>query len=133
MLSHFVIPRVSKFLVDRAEAIDGKLREASLLRQEAEVLLNDYESILTDAKIEARHRYMEVASRVAKDITKQQKDMMEQINERIRMAEQDIFRVRGDVLKELHPKTLDVAADILKKITGQKYTKAELKNYQEKA
>ena len=130
ILSHFVIPRVSHFLLERSEAIDGRLREASLLRQEAEVLLNDYEEILGGARVEARHRYMEVAQRVAKASAKKQKDMMDKITERIRVAEQEMYRSRQGVMKELHPKATDVARDILLKVTGEKFTTAELKKYQ---
>lgn len=133
ILSNLVIPKVSKFIVERTEAIDGKLREASLLRQEAEVLLNNYEAILADSRNEARHRYMEVAGQVSKKIASKQKEMVEVIAERIRMAEQDMYRSRMELIKELHPQAIDVAQDILFKLTGEKVAKTELEKYQREA
>lgn len=131
ILSTLVIPRISRFLVERSEAIGGKLREASLLRQEAEVLLNDYEKIMEDARVEARHHYMQVADRVAKRVSQEQKEMVEHVNETIRVAEQDLLHERAKLEKELAPDSLDVAKDILKKLAGLSYTKEELKKYQE--
>ncbi len=133
ILSNFVIPKVSHFILERTEAIDGKLREASLLRQEAELLLNEYEAVLSNSRNEARHRYMEVAGQVSKKMAKKQKEMVEVIAERIRMAEQDMYRSRLGLIKELQPQAIDVAQDILLKLTGEKVAINELKKYQREA
>jgi len=121
ILQFFIVPRFSKIFEKRAEFIDILAQKASRDREEAELLLNEYERILAEARIEAHGRFQSVFDEVSAHISKKQTEILEHIAEKIRLHEQDIYRERIHARKDMDTAIADVTAWILTKMTGKAF------------
>lgn len=126
ILSYLAIPKITRVLEAREEAIEEKLNKASLYREQAEGLLADYEALLAQARTEAHQQYQSVASAATAEIAQQQKDFLDKLHERVRLAEQDLYRARLEASDEMKPVAGELAVAILEKLTGNSYQRHDL-------
>jgi len=126
ILSYIAIPKIKRVLVVREATFEEKINQASLYRETAESLLSEYEDTLAHAREEAQRRYKSVSSATSSEMANKRKDLLDKINDRLHLADQDLYRARLDVGSQLHPVALEVAAAILKKLTGRVYTSPDL-------
>ena len=128
ILHFFIVPRFQRIFENRTHSIDTLTQQASRDREEAELLLNEYEQTLAEARIEAHNRFKSVFDEVTATNTKKQSEVLERISSRLREHEQQLYRERLDARKDLESMIVDVTATILKKTTGKIYSAPSLKS-----
>lgn len=126
ILSYIVLPKISRALETREDTIEEKINTASTYRERAEDLLADYEKILAEAKNQAHQHYKAIANATTSQISDKQKIFIHQLNERLNITEQDLYRARLEANKEIKSVATEVASTILAKLTGCTYTSEDL-------
>jgi F-type H+-transporting ATPase subunit b len=118
ILSYIALPKISKVLETREQTIEGKINKASLYREQAEDLLNEYEATLAKAREEAHLYYKSSASAISADIALKEKDILDKLSNRLHLAEQTLYRSRVDAGQEMGSIAEEIANLILDKITN---------------
>lgn len=118
LLSYVALPKIEGVLKKREETLEEKINIASTYREEAENILADYEKKLEEARQEAQVRYKKASDLAKEEISRKQKQKLAKLNDRLNVAEQDLYRSRVDAGEELKASVREVANAILDKITG---------------
>jgi F-type H+-transporting ATPase subunit b len=126
ILAYFLMPKITAILENRETIREKNINIASTYREEAEGLLVEYESLLAQTRQGAHEKYQEVVAATALEMAKKKKEMLDKLQERLRVAEQDLYRARVEASTEMHSVAQDIAGDILHKLTGQVYSQAAM-------
>ncbi|MET3660447.1 F0F1 ATP synthase subunit B [Aquamicrobium ahrensii] len=111
---------VSKALDQRAERIRNELEEAKRLREEAQVLLAEYQKKRKEAEQEAAE-IVEIAKREAAALADDAKRKTEDyVTRRTAMAEQKIAQAERDAVSEVRARAVDLAVEAARKVLGDK-------------
>jgi F-type H+-transporting ATPase subunit b len=110
LLVYYKIPdKVAKALDDRADRIKIELEEAHRLREEAQLILADYQRKRRDAEKEAED-IIAMARREAQFYAEEsRKALKESLERRVRLAEEKIARAEEQAIQEIRSRSVDVA------------------------
>ena len=110
LLVYYKIPdKVAKALDDRADRIKIELEEAHRLREEAQLILADYQRKRRDAEKEAED-IIAMARREAQFYAEgSRKALKESLERRVRLAEEKIARAEEQAIQEIRSRSVDVA------------------------
>ena len=133
ILAYVATPRITKVIEDRARVLQQLSEKSHLHRNKASVLLTEYEATLEKARAESRAHYKTIADHVNTDFTRRQKEIIEKMNEKMRLAEQDLHHAKVHVQKEIPETSLDIAQMILAKVRNLDLSKDELRIRMDKA
>lgn len=125
-LAYFVIPRIVGVLENREYVCEEKLNQASTYRAQAEDLLVEYEKMLAQARENAHQRYQSTVNATTLDMTQKKKDMLDKLQERLHMAEQELYRARLEASADIQSVAPEIAGEILQKLTGHIYSADQL-------
>lgn len=123
ILAYVLMPRITEILENRDSIREKNINMASAYREEAEGLLREYESLLAQTRQEAHEKYQEVVAATAFGIAEKKKKMFEKFQERLHVAEQDLYRARVEASSEMQTVVQEIADDILRKLTGSSSVK----------
>lgn len=121
ILAYIAVPKITDVLENRESVREQKINKASTYREEAEGLLIGYEKILTQARKDAHQQYQYVVNSTNLEIAQKKKDMLDKLQERLHIAEQDLYRARVEASSEMHAVAQEIAAQILLKLTNHTY------------
>lgn len=133
ILSYFLVPKISGVLENRENMREQNINQASSYREEAESLLVEYEKLLAQTRKEAHEKYQSVVNVTAHEIRAKKREMLDKLQERLHIAEQDLYRARIEASEDIHAVAQEIAGDILQKLTGQTYTPDQLTIKKDKA
>lgn len=133
ILAYFLVPKISRIIEKRDAIREHNINTASTYREEAEGLLADYERLLEQTRREAHDKYQAVVNLTVHEMTEKKKQMVARLQERLHVAEQDLYRARTEASQEMHAVAQEIAGDILKKLTGQTYSSTKLTIKKDKA
>lgn len=125
LLMYYGVPAIiGKALDDRAAAIKAELDEARRLREEAQALLNDYQTKAKAAEQEAKS-IIEQAQREAEALASEsQKALAESLERRSKLAEDKIARAEAQAVSEVRAAAVDAAVTAAQKIIAGKVSGA---------
>jgi len=126
ILSYIAVPKIAYVLATREEGIEEKINTASTYREEAEDLLADYEAILAKARETAHLQYKAMTSTTTTEIAYKQRAFLDKLNDRLHLAEQELYRARLEASEQIKPFAVELASTILKKLLGHTYSSKEL-------
>src|SRR3989338_36327 len=109
------LPKIIKVLAEREEGIKKKINTASTYRERAEDLLAEYEKILSEARDKAHERAKASTHTILTSIESDKKIFMSQLNERLHVSEQELYRARVTASKDLKALSGEIASAILQK------------------
>lgn len=133
ILAYFLVPKISGVLENRETIREKNINTASSYREEAEGLLVEYEKLLAETRKEAHEKYQSVVTMTAHEMGEKKKDMLDKLQERLHIAEQDLYRARMEASQDIHSVAQEIAGDILQKLTGQTYSSDQLTIKKDKA
>lgn len=121
LLMYYGVPGlIGQALDARANAIKAELDEARRLREEAQALLNDYQSKAKAAEQEAKS-IIEQAQREAEALASEsQKALAESLERRSKLAEEKIARAEAQAVSEVRAAAVDAAVMAAEKIIAGK-------------
>lgn len=126
ILSYLVIPKIVGVLESREQSREQMVKQASTYREEAEGILLEYEKALAQAREKARQSYQDAAYEVNLKIARQKTRKLAKLQERLHVAEQEIYRARMGVSSDMQSVAQEVAGEILQKLTGRIYSVDQL-------
>ena len=122
VLGKLLIPRISKLLDEREDAIQGGINRADEAQAEAEQLLEQYRAQLSDARQEAA-RIREEAREQGAQIIAEMRDRAEAESRRVTEAAQaQIEAERQQALISLRSEVGSLATELASRIVGESLT-----------
>jgi F-type H+-transporting ATPase subunit b len=114
----FAFPSVQKAMQARADKIRNNLDEAERIRQEANMILAEYQTQLADARSEA-NRIIEEARQAADQL---RQDMVRRADEEVaelrRRSIEDLKAAQERVMSQLKLQVRDLAIELAEKVVG---------------
>jgi F-type H+-transporting ATPase subunit b len=132
VLSYMAVPKIVRILGIREETIEEKINTASTYREEAESLLNEYETALAVAKAEAQEHTQTISQKISRDIAKKKKNFLSKLTNRLHREEQSFYRTHMETPLEMDKLAAEIASLILEKVTGTSYSPKKLLKNREK-
>ena len=120
LMARVALPRISGVLEERQNKIEDDLLRAEKLRKEAEEVLNEYESALSNARGKAREIIAEASRQASEEAGKRQEVFAGELAERTRKAEAAISEAKKDALANLRELAEEVAGLATGKLLGEK-------------
>lgn len=125
ILRTVALPKIERLLSMRADTVEQKLNKASLYREQAESLLNDYEAALTQARTEAQTKYASAAQAISSELAHQKKLYLDKKSELLHLERQKLYRAHHEALKDVRSLKDELAKEILEKLGRHLSSKGE--------
>lgn len=126
ILSFVAIPKIKRVLENREDIREKKINQAGAYREEAERLLADYEKMLAQTRANTHQQYQAIVHDINLEVAERKRELFARIQERLHVAEQDLYRVRIAIADDMHFVAQEIAAEILHKLTGHTYSVDQL-------
>lgn len=126
ILSRVVLPKITRALETRKTTLEDTIHKASLYRDEAEILLTQYEQDLAHARAEAQKRTASALHGLSLDLAQKKHAYTETIATRLRMEEEKLHRARTEINADIHTMAESVAQALLERLTKRAYTREEV-------
>jgi F-type H+-transporting ATPase subunit b len=118
IVSRFALPRVSKTLDNRQNAIDGDLAAAQKLRDESDAALKAYEAELAAARARAQAIGAETREKLNAQSEAERKSLEDRLAGKLADAEKTIASTRAAAMSNVHGIAADAASAIVQQLIG---------------
>lgn len=123
--SEKTLPTIGSVLTMRQGRIEGDLKSAEDLKNQAENLKMDYEAAIASAQSDAQKLIADIQSDIKAATEKRDAEFKARAEEAVATVEKQIEGSRGRIMGELTTIANDLAGDIAGRITGAKTAKAK--------
>lgn len=124
-MSRYVLPKVSEVLQARQERISNDLDKAATLKDEAEVLEQDYLTALVKNREDAAAIMAKAEAEIKMLTEEKHTELDEVITKKQLKAEESIEVLRGQAQHELSSLSSELSIQVAKQIAGVKVSKKE--------
>lgn len=118
IIHYLFFPKITRILENRETIREQRLNKASTYRAHAENLLRDYEKTLVEAQKQAHHMYQQSVLMTVQEVVQKKKEIKDKLEERLHIAEQELYRVRLEVSRDIPVVAQEIAETILAKLTA---------------
>lgn len=118
LMSRLVLPRITDILGQREDRIDGNLRRAESLKEEADQVLAAYQKAIADARHQAQAALAQAAAEITAGATKREAEFAKKMADQTAAAEARIRASKVQALAEVRGIAAEVAALMTGKLTG---------------
>lgn len=132
-LAKRAMPNVAKALALRTEKIEGRRKEAELMRLEAEKLKNSLENDLLKARNQANEMINTALQENAVLSAHRRNEFLALLKKRIIAAEDSIRVQKEKALEDLHSIALETSVHIAEKLSGRPIKETEVLKHFDKA
>lgn len=122
------LPRIGGVIEKRAAHIAGDLGAADKFRQETEEAIAAYEQALAEAKQKAHAIVEEGRAKLKAQTDAERAKLDEELAAKSAEAEARIEKAKTAAMKEVNAVATDVAADIVRMLTGTAAAKGDIEN-----
>ena len=133
VVSRYVIPRVGGTIHERRNVIEGDLGEAQRLKGDTEKAIATYEKELAEARARAHGIAQETRDKLTAEADAERAKVDAELQARIAAAEKQVAATRDTALAGAADLAAEIAADIVKELTGANVTKADAASAIERA
>lgn len=118
LMSKLILPRVTGILSQREDRIDGNLKRAEALKEEAAQVLAAYQKAIADARAQAQSALTKAAADIAADTARREAEFAKKMAEQTAAAEASIRAAKTQALADVRGIASEVAALMTNKVTG---------------
>lgn len=118
LMSRLVLPRITDILGQREDRIDGNLRRAESLKEEADQVLAAYQKAIADARAQAQAALAQAAAEITAGAAKREAEFAKKMADQTAAAEARIRASKTQALAEVRGIAAEVAALMTGKLTG---------------
>jgi F-type H+-transporting ATPase subunit b len=132
-LRRWVFPQIGKVLDDRARSIEGDIDAATLLRQDADKVLEEYRERLKEARVQADEivqRARQTADSHETESRERGKELIAEAGER---AEREIEAATNRALDDIRREVADLTVLATEKVTRKSLTEGDQRRLVEEA
>jgi len=120
------LPRIGSVIDKRAAHITGDLESAEKFRRETEEAIASYEQALAEAKQKAHAIIDEGRAKLKAEMDAERAKLEEKLAAKSAEAEARIEKAKNAAMKDVNAVAADVAADIIRDLTGAKPPKGDI-------
>lgn len=120
------LPRIGGVIEKRAAHIAGDLEAAETFRRETEQAIAAYEQALAEAKQKAHAIVDESRAKLKAETDAERAKLEEELAAKSAEAEARIEKAKTAAMKDVNTVATDVAADIIRELTGMKPAKGDI-------
>ena len=117
-LSKLILPKISANLELRKSQIQENIEAAEKQREDSELKLKEYESIISKSKINAKNIFKESREKAQKDISVKRELLEKQIDDEIKKAEKEISQLKKTAPEKINKIAIETSSEILKELIG---------------
>ena len=114
------VPRIADLLEARQRRIEDNLDKAQESKKEAEETLAAYEQAMSEARTEAQVILGAASKKITEDAKAREAELTEELNRKFADSEAGIQQAINGAMENVRDIAVDVAADALGKLTGEK-------------
>jgi len=118
VLSKLILPKISANLELRKSQIQENIEAAERLRENSEIKLKEYDSIILESNSKAKNIFKDAREKVLKDINFKKETLDKQINEEIQKAEKEIEILHTGAGDKINKIAIETSSQLLKKLIG---------------
>lgn len=119
VMAKFVSPRFEEMYAERADQIQGEIARADKVQAEAQQVLNEYQSRLTEARLEASRIREDAKNQAAKIIADARAQGAQEAERMVETARAQIGAQQERAMSELRHDVGGLAADLAGRIVGE--------------
>lgn len=114
------LPRISEVLEARQRKLDDDLKKATVLKEEAETILAEYEKMRADAQASAQEALQQAADEMKAEAERQSHELGQRLGKQTEEAEARIAEAKASALASLEGTVKEVVAAATEKLIGVK-------------
>src|SRR5215510_10990644 len=118
LMSKLILPRLTGILSQREDRIDGNLKRAEALKEEAAQVLAAYQKAIADARAQAQGALAKAAADIAADAARREAEFARKMADQTAAAEANIRAAKTKALADVRGIASEVAALMANKLTG---------------
>ena len=125
LMKYLVTPNIKSILNNRETKIQNDLVKAKTSSQETEKIKENIINSQTELKSRSQLIVNQALSETKQNIEKKEKDINQQLNEKVIKAEKQIMETQKLVIKEIISNAEELTAKVIQNLTDLKYDKVE--------
>ena len=125
LMKYLVTPNIKSILNNRETNIQNDLVKAKTSSQETEKIKENIINSQTELKSRSQLIVNQALSETKQNIEKKEKDINQQLNEKVIKAEKQIMETQELVIKEVISNAEELTAKVIQNLTDLKYDKVE--------
>ena len=126
LISKIFIPKIKGSIDMREDKIRKDLEEAKTFREQAELKLNEYNSLMETAKIDVKKIISKSRQKLNEDMRIKREDAQKKIDAEILNAETEIKKFKMDSLNKVNLISQDIVSNLIKDIFGEDLNKSSI-------
>ena len=125
LMKYLVTPNIKSILNNRETNIQNDLVKAKTSSQETEKIKENIINSQTELKSRSQLIVNQALSETKQNIEKKEKDINQELNEKVVQAEKQIMETKKLVIKEVISNAEELTAKVIQNLTDLKYDKVE--------
>ena len=126
-ISKFYLPKIKNNLDNRDNKIKEDLDNANKFKDQSEIKIKEYETILENAKKEVAKIHLESRNNLDKDIQSKKAKIEKDIENEILKAQKEIVELKKSSISSIQTIAENITSNIIEKITGDKLNESSIK------
>ena len=118
VLSKLILPKISANLELRKSEIQENIEAAENQRKNSEQKLNEYNTIISKSRLEAKNIFKSAREKVIKDINSKKEVLDNQIDDEIKKVEQEIDMLKKKAPEKINKIAIETSYELVKKLIG---------------
>ncbi|MEE9209640.1 MAG: F0F1 ATP synthase subunit B' [Kiloniellales bacterium] len=118
----YALPRLSDILEARQERIDSDLEKASTIKQEADLVLAEYETALAEARDRAAAAIRKAGEEMSAESAQRHEAFRQELAQQTRAAEDRIAAARDEALADIKTVAAETASAATAKLIGVEFS-----------
>ena len=126
LISKIFIPKIKGSIDMREDKIRKDLEEAKTFREQAELKLKEYNSLMETAKIDVKKIISKSRQKLNEDMRIKREDAQKKIDAEILNAETEIKKFKVDSFNKVNLISQDIVSNLIKDIFGEDLNKSSI-------
>ncbi len=119
VLAYFILPRIGNTITVRETHIKNDLEIAAKAKDQAAQIIEDYETALQDAHIQALKLAQTIRDEAQSELDKQKQDLAEKLASKLEQAETELTASRTQAMQNIKQAAQTIVGDIVHAVSGQ--------------
>ena len=126
LISKIFIPKIKGSIDMREDKIRKDLEEAKNFKEQAELKLKEYDSLMETAKLDVKKIVSKSRQKLNEDMLKKRKEAQKKIDAEILDAETEIQKFKKESFNKVNSISQDIASNLVKDIFGEELNKSSI-------
>jgi len=126
ILSQIILPKISESLETRKSQVLQHLEQAEKFKEESEKKIQEYDSILNEAKNQAKKIMDESRKKINQNISEKKNQINKEIEKEIYAAEEEIKILKKNSINSINKIAIETSTEIVKSIMEVELNKSSI-------